>query len=178
MGGVMAKTRHLHEVTFLLTVSNGSISFRSYHSVIREKVYYTLAYRQDGTRKREVLKDFAEVRTRADEILNHLGSSNATVLELTAADSAAYRRARELLDPLKVPIETAAARYAEIHLAMGGVSLMKAVEAYFRLYPRNMKPMFVREVMEGLFTAKRGSGLSTGGMHQDTISRRSGPTKD
>jgi integrase len=165
MGGVMAKTRiptNPDEVTFPLTVSNGSISFRIYHSVIREKVYYTLAYRQDGLRKREVLKDFVEVRTRADEILKHLGSSNAAVLELTAADSAAYRRARELLDPLKVPIETAAARYAEMHIAMGGVPLMKAVEAYFRLYPRNMNPKFVREVMEELFTAKKGSGLSAG----------------
>ncbi len=150
------------EMTFPFTVSNGSISFHIYQSVIREKTYYTIAYRIDGTRKREVLKDFTVVAKRAKEILKKLGSSNASVLELTAADSAAYRRARELLDPLKVPIETAAARYAEMHIAMGGVSLMRAVEAYFRLYPRDRPIRSVREVMEELLKAKKGAGLSEG----------------
>ena len=58
------------------------------------------------------------------------------VLTLKSADRAAYLRAQQFLDPLGVPIETAAAQFAEAKRALGDVPLSQAVEFYLLRHPQ------------------------------------------
>jgi hypothetical protein len=56
-------------------------------------------------------------------------------LTLTSADRAAYLRARQLLDPLGVALETAAAQFADARKALADTPLSHAVEFYVKRHP-------------------------------------------
>lgn len=150
-------------VTFPFTVSDKSVSFKVYRNSVRGTPYFTIAYWQDKVRKREVLKDYGAVRQRAADILNTLGSKDAAVLELTAADVCAHRRTKELAAEVGMPMETAMARFVEAQKLMGpDVPIIKAVEHYLKTYPRNRHIVSVRDVVEELLATKKSSGVSVG----------------
>jgi len=150
-------------VTFPFTVSDKSVSFKIYRTVVRGNPYYTLAYWQDKVRKREVLKEYGAVRQRATDILNKLGSRDAAVLELTAADVCAHRRTKELAAEVGMHMETAMARFVEAQKLLGlDVPIIEAVKLYRKTYPPNRQIVSVREVMEELLATKKSSGVSTG----------------
>ena len=78
-----------------------------YHTPSHGCDSFTLAYWQDGARKRPTFGTFEKAKDEAEAVATRLGNSDADVLTLTSADRAAYLRARQLLDGAGVPIEAA-----------------------------------------------------------------------
>ena len=98
---------------FPLLVKRGSVTVKIYQTPSRGNNPYTLAYDLDGVRKRPTFSDFEVAKTEAESIASRLSSKDSFSLVLTSADTAAYTRARPVLDPLGVAIETAASQFAE-----------------------------------------------------------------
>ena len=77
------------------------------------------------------------------------------MLELRSADKAVYRRARELLDPLGVSLEVAAADYAYIKRILGDTPPSVAAEYFVRKHPNKIELKLVKDVIDELLAAKR-----------------------
>lgn len=64
--------------------------------------------------------------------------SDQDVLKLTSNDRAAYLRARQLLDPLGIPLESVAADYASAKAILGKVTLKEVAEYYLKKNPTKL----------------------------------------
>jgi len=87
------------EITFPYTHSKPgySVSVKIYKTPRDGYDAFTLAYYQDGQRRRVLCNTFESAVEEADDVVKLLGSKDVDVLELRSADKAAYRRAREVL---------------------------------------------------------------------------------
>lgn len=147
-------------VKFPLLVKRGSITVKIYQTPSRGNDAYTLAYYLDGVRKRPTFSDFEVAKTEAESIASRLSSKDSFSLVLTSADTAAYTRARQVLDPLGVAIETAAVQFAEARQRLGDVPLAHAVEFYRKRHPSKIEPKAVKTVVAEFMAAKQADGLS------------------
>jgi site-specific recombinase XerD len=145
---------------FPLTVKRGSATVKIYKTPCRGKIRYTISYWLDGTRKRQTFDDLDRAKTEAASAANQLTSGDLDVLELTGADRAAYLRARQLLDPLGLGIEAAAAELADARKRLGGLSLAHAVESYVRRHQGIVAGKQIAEVVQELLAAKGTDNLS------------------
>ncbi len=132
---------------FLTWFQGGAVSVKIYHTPSHGCDSFTLAYWQDGGRKRVAFNSFQKAKAEAEAVAIRLGNVDADVLTLTSADRAAYLRARQLLDAVGVPIETAAAEFAHVKKLLGGVPLLQAAEFYLKRHPTQIPPRAVEEVM-------------------------------
>ena len=146
--------------SFPIEVKRGSVTVKIYKTPTRGYDAFTVCHYQDGKRKRTLFGDLETARTQAASIATRLGNTDADVLTLTSADTAAYRRARAVLDPLQIPIEAAAAELAEAAKRLQGVSLLRAVEFYVQRHPINTTPQSTPDVVEELLKLKSKDGLS------------------
>ena len=135
-----------------------SVSVKVYQTPRNGYEAFTLAFYQDGQRKRVLCKSVESALAEADEVARRLGSKDVDVIELRSADRAAYRRARELLDPLGVSLEVAAAEYAHIKRLLGKTPPTVAAEFYVRKHPTEIQPKLVKEVVAEFLTAKEADG--------------------
>ena len=83
----------MKKITFPLLVKRGSVSVKIYRTPTNGCESFTLAYYQDGVRKRPTFPTIEAAKDEADVIVNRLGSAEADVLTLASADRAAYLRA-------------------------------------------------------------------------------------
>jgi hypothetical protein len=122
------------EITFPYTYSKPgySVSVKIYQTPRDGYDAFTLTYYQDGQKKRVLCNTIESALKKADDVVKLLGSKEVDVLELRSADRASYKRARELLDPLGVGIEVAAAEYAHIKRLLGDTPPTVAAEYYVR----------------------------------------------
>ena len=121
---------------------------------------YTLVYYQAGQRKRKLCSTFEAALAEADEVAKLLGSKDVDVLELRSADRAAYRRARELLDPLGISIEAAAATIAYCVNVLGDTPPSVAADYYARKHPSKIAAKTVPVVVKEFLEAKEADGCS------------------
>jgi integrase len=152
--------RSVKTITFPFTVARGSVSVKIYRTPSHGCDSFTLAYWQDGVRKRLTFAAFEKAKQEAEAVVGRMASSDANVFTLTNADGAAYQRARQLLDPVGVAIEMAAAEFAAAKARLGDVPLAHAVDYYLRRHPTKMVPRTVAEVIQELLQTKAGDGLS------------------
>ncbi|MEI6078308.1 MAG: site-specific integrase [Verrucomicrobiota bacterium] len=145
---------------FPITVKRGSVSVKIYHTPTRKWDSYTVTHYQDGKRIRALFSDLGKARTEAESIATRLGNVEADVLTLTSADRAGHLRARYFLDPLGIPIETAAMIVAEAVKKLGKTPIMRAVDYYVQKHPVDMEPMKTAEVVKKLMELKEKDGLS------------------
>ena len=145
---------------FPITVKRGSVSVKIYHTPTRNWDSYTVTHYQDGKRVRALFADLGKARTEAETIATRLGNVEADVLTLTSADRAGHLRARSFLDPLGIPIETAAMIVAEAVKKLGNTPIMRAVDYYVLKHPVNMEPQKTSVVVEELLLLKLNDGLS------------------
>ena len=145
---------------FPITVKRGSVSVKIYHTPTRKWDSYTVTHYQDGKRIRALFSDLGKARTEAESIATRLGNVEADVLTLTSADRAGHLRARSFLDPLGIPIETAAMIVAEAVKKLGNIPVMRAVDYYLQMHPVNMKSMKTAEVVKEFLLLKEKDGLS------------------
>ncbi len=143
---------------FPLTIKRGSVTVKIYHRPTKGCSSFTLSYWQDGQRKRPTFSDLSRAKREAETVACKLSSADAAILQLRSGDRAAYLRARELLQPLNVPIEVAVAQFVETKHILGDVPFRQAAEYYVKKNPRNTESKRVREVINEMLTMKRGDG--------------------
>ena len=150
------------EIEFPYTYSKPgySVSVKIYKTPRDGYDAFTLTYYQDGQRKRVLCNTIESALKEADDVVKLLGSKDVDVLELRSADKASYRRARELLDPLGVSIEVAAAEYAHIKRLLGDTPPTVAAEYYVRKHPSKIEHKPVPVVVTELLAAKLADGCS------------------
>lgn len=148
------------EITFPCVVSKGSVSVKIYKTPSHGYDSFTLSYYQDGVRKRPTFPTFQTAKAEADVVVLRLASRNIDVLELTSADRATYLRARQLLDPLGISLEVAAAEYAHVKPMLKGIPLSTAVLYYMRKHHGHVEGKLVKDVVEELLAAKKADGCS------------------
>ena len=145
---------------FPVVVKRGSVRVKIYLTPSHGCDSFTLSYYQDGVRKRPTFAAFETAKAEAEMVASKLSRTDADILTLTSADRAAYLRARQLLDPLQVSLETAAAQFAEARKQLVDVPLSQAVEFYLKRNPTEVERKRVVEVVQELLTAKERDGLS------------------
>ena len=138
----------MKKATFPFTIKRGSVIVKIYSTPSHGSDSFTLSYYQDGVRKRPTFPDFDKAKTEAELVAGRLCSSDSDVLTLTSADRSAYLRARQLLDPLGIPIEAAAAQFVEAKKLLGDSPLSHAVEFYVKRHPTKIPPRAASDVME------------------------------
>src|ERR1039457_680732 len=150
------------EITFPYTYSKPgySVSVKIYKTPRQDYDAYTLIYYQDAVRKRVLFSTFEAALEEADDVVKLIGSKDVDVLELRSAGRAAYKRARELLDPLGVSIEVAVAEYAHIKRLLGDTPPTVAAEYYVRKHPSKIENKPVPVVVAELLAAKLADGCS------------------
>jgi integrase len=148
------------KIAFPHEVKRGSVSIKIYKTPSHGCDSFTLSYYQDGVRKRPTFPTFEQAKREAEIVVGRLAATDADVLTLTSADRAAYQRARQVLDPMKVPIETAAVQFATAATRLGAVPLATAVDFYLKRHPTTIHPHTVKDVVDELLAAKRADNLS------------------
>ncbi len=113
-----------------------------------------------SVRKRPTFPSFQQAKDDADAVVNRLGNWDSDILTLTSADRAACLRARQLLDPFGLAIETAAAQIADARKLLGDVPLTHAVEYHIKRHPVKQEFKPVKVVVAELLAAKRVDGCS------------------
>lgn len=145
---------------FPVTVKRGSAVVKIYFTPSKGCDSFTVAYWNDGKRVRKVYSSFQTAKLEAELAANQLTTGDLDVLTLKSEDRAAYLRALHHLDPIGIPIETAAAEYSEARKQLGDVPLSRAVEHYLRHHPPNIAPRPVDRVIDELLEAKKHDGRS------------------
>lgn len=149
-------------ITFPFEVKRGSVSVKIYRTPTKGCESFTLSYYQDGKRKRPTFAKFEEAEQEARIVAAKLASSNADVLTLTSAGRASYLRAREVLDPLGISLEAAAAEVATLRRILGDTPPTHAAEYFVKRHPTKIEPKSIETVIEELLTTKRQDRLSEG----------------
>ena len=148
------------EFPYTYTKPKCSVLFKIYKTPRQEYDAFTLVYYQESQRKRKLFSTFEAALAEADEVAKLLGSKDVDVLELRSADRAAYRRARELLDPLGISIEAAAATVAYCVKVLGDTPPSVAADYYARKHPSKIVGKTVPVVVKEFLEAKEADGCS------------------
>ena len=159
---------NVKDVTFPYEHVKGSVSVMIYRTPTRGNDAFTIAYYKDGKRVRKLFGSFDEALQEAKHQADLMGSSDARVFTLSAADGAALLRARQFLDPLGIAIEDAASQFAAVFKTLQGTSgcplatPLQAAEYFVKKHPVGLKLMSVAKVTEEMLAAKLNDGLSEG----------------
>lgn len=148
------------EFPYEYTKPKCSVLFKIYKTPRQDYDAFTLVYYQDRERRRKLCSTFEAALAEADEVAKLLGSKDVDVLELRSADRAAYRRAREVLDPLGMSIEVAAVQYAHVVKILGDTPPVTAAEYYARKHPSKIVAKTVPVVVKEFLEAKEADGCS------------------
>ncbi|MCX8156249.1 MAG: tyrosine-type recombinase/integrase, partial [Verrucomicrobiae bacterium] len=141
-------------------VSLGSVTVKIYRTTIQGAVIYQVADYSTGKRRLRSFADETEAVEAAARLARQLAAGDVQAAALAAADAAAYGRAVELLRPSGVPLEVAAATFADAVKALGGNRVMEAVRFYLRHRPDRMAPVPVAQAVHEYITTKAEKGRS------------------
>ena len=150
----------MKKIVFPFEVKRGSVSVKIYRTPSNGCDAYTLAYYQDGVRKRPTFPSFQAANDEAEIVATRLGNADADILTLSSADRAAYLRARQLLDGVGAHIENVAAQFVQAKQLLGNVPLLQAAEYYVKRHPAQIAPRPVIEVVNEMLKDKESDGLS------------------
>ncbi len=114
----------------------------------------------DGKRVRQVFPTLQKAKDVAAEKASQMTTGDLGAAKLTDADSAAYRRAEALLEPVGAALEFAASEYASAVKRLVAVSLSQAVDFHLKRHPVHMEPKMVRAVVDELLKLKESEQLS------------------
>ena len=124
---------------------------------------YTLAYYQDGRRKREYSHDYSAILNRANEVLDDLSQGRPTVEgALKTAERTEFVRAKEMLKSknINLPLDVVARHFAEAVRLLGGDLVIEAAREYAKRHPHKLPQKSVAEVVDEFIEAKRVKGVS------------------
>ena len=136
-------------------VKRGSVVVRIYRTPSHGCESYTLSFYQDGVRKRPTFTTLKQAREEAERIAGRLASTDSYTIKMSSADCASYSRARQLLDPLGIAIETAAAEVADARKRLGDTPLSHVIDDFLRRKAASVAPKAISEVTSEFIEAKR-----------------------
>jgi integrase len=142
------------------TVERGSAVVNIYLTPHDAEDYFTVSYWVDKKRVRHVFPTLQKAKDVAAEKAAQMTAGDIGAAKLTNTDSAAYRRAIALLDPIGVALEFAAADYAAAKKRLAGVSLSHVVDFYLKRHPAETEPIMVRRVVDEMLQFKESEQLS------------------
>ena len=158
----------LKDVTFPYKHVKGSVSVMIYRTPTRGNDAFTIAYYKDRKRKRQLFGSFDEALKEAKHQADLMGSSDARMFQLTAADGATVQAARQHLDPLGIDLVNGAAQLAAVIKVLkkksGGLvaTPLQAAEYYVKKHPIDFQSKPVAKVLTEMLEAKENDGLSDG----------------
>lgn len=156
----IAKPAESNEKKSKWIVERGSARVNIYLTPHGGEDYFTVSYWVDKKRVRQVFPTLQKAKDVAAEKASQMTTGDLGAAKLTNADSAAYRRAVALLEPVGAALEFAASEYASAVKRLGAVSLSQAVDFYLKRHPVHMEPKMVRAVVDDLLKLKESEQLS------------------
>ncbi len=144
-------------------IRQGSVSVIIYKTPSKGYVNYTLAYYQDGQRKREYSADYPAILKRAEEVLDDLNDGKPTVEGvLKAAERTEFVRAKDVLQSrnISLPLDAVARHYAEAVRLLGSDLVIEAAREYAKRHPQTRPQKSVADVVDEFIEAKRAKGVS------------------
>ena len=126
-----------------------------------EYVSFRVAYYDsEGKRRQEAFADYGEADRAARNVVANITQGDAKGLTLTAAERIAYLRAKAALEPLGIPIDTAAQTIAEAVKLMGGNFVMEACRHFARTNGASITKKAVQEIVDELIADKEADQCS------------------
>jgi len=119
---------------------------------------FTLAYYQDGHRRREYSNNYSTILKRANEILDDLRQGKPAVEgALKTAERLEFVRAKENLKSknITLPLDVVARHFAEAVKLLGSDLVIEAAREYAKRHPQKLPQKTVAEVADEFIAAKR-----------------------
>jgi integrase len=160
-------------------IKRGSVSVIIYKTPSKGYVNYTLAYYQDGHRKREYSADYPAILKRAEEVLDDLNDGKPMVEGvLKTAERTEFVRAKNVLQSRNValPLDVVARHYAEAVKLLGNDLVIEAAREYAKRHPVKLPLKSVVAVVDEFIEAKRAKGVSR--RYMEDLVYRLGQFKD
>lgn len=135
-------------------IKNGNSLVRIYRYENKGHPEFKVSFYQGGKRKLETFADYADARKRAGAVNDSVANGELEAAALSRDERILFFRAVENLKKIDVPLDIAAAEYAEARGALGDVPLRDAV----RFWVRNnaaLKAKTVQEVVDELIDSKQ-----------------------
>lgn len=129
----------------------------------KEKTYTEFKlvyYGADGKRRFETFSDYADAKTRADNVTSTFSRGDAQALTLTSDDRLVYLRAADAVKPTGLTLDIAAALFAEVHRRLNGRSPLEAADFFVKRHPTKVSDKTVTEVVKELVESKKADGAS------------------
>ena len=124
---------------------------------------FTLAYYQDGHRRREYSNNYSTILKRANEVLDDLRQGKPAVEgALKTAERLEFVRAKENLKSknITLPLDVVARHFAEAVKLLGSDLVIEAAREYAKRHPQKLPQKTVAEVADEFIAAKRAKGVS------------------
>ncbi len=144
--------------TTKITRGNVTLRIRHDHQTVAGKSYpqFSFAYYLGGKRILRRLADFDEAKREAELVATKMANDEQEALKLSPADRASYVQACGFLKPTNIPLNLAAAEYADaVKRLPSGVALREAVNFFLKRNPTCYPKRKVSEVVEELLQAKQ-----------------------
>ena len=103
-----------------------------------------------GIRRLRGFTDAGEARREAEKIARQLSTGNATAASMKNSEAASFGRAIELLKPVGISLEVAAANYGKAFEILGQDSIIEAAAFYARHRADKIERRRVAEVVKEL----------------------------
>lgn len=113
-----------------------------------------------GARRLRSFADAGKALAEAERLARLLAAGEAHAAQVGGRELAGYGRAVELLRPTGIPLEVAAAHYAEAVKVLGGDRILEAARFFASRDPDRLPPKTVEEVVAELLTVKEARGAS------------------
>ncbi len=144
---------------FPVEVRRGSIVVRIFRQ--KEAGVFTVAYYEDGQRKRVSFGDLADAREEADNTADRLSRSNSSSLILNGSDLAEYAMARECLNRVGARLDIAASEYSQAMSVLNGRgTLLEAVRYFCACRAGEVIPIRTQALVDDLIKAREANHAS------------------
>lgn len=155
-------------------IRRGSVSVTIYETPTKGYPNYTLAYYQDGRRKREMSADHLALRNRAAEVLDDLsGGRSPETGALKASERNEFVRAKTALSKVsgiiksRLPVDVAALHYAQAVEILGDDLVIEAAREYTKRHPAKLPLINVADLATEFLEEKEKQGRSE--RHLETL---------
>jgi len=142
-------------------VRAGSTEVSIYESLVRRRKRFTLAFYRGGVRQRRTFANLEKAKVEARRVAASLQNGLHEGTDLTHADVAAYRAARQMLESTGVPLVSVVEEYLRCRSMLDGAPLLPALSDYVRRNRGVRAGVTVPELVKEFLEAKAQDGASS-----------------
>ncbi|MEO6848094.1 MAG: hypothetical protein ABI443_10715 [Chthoniobacterales bacterium] len=142
------------------TLKKGSSIVKIYQEKKPSGIYFRVVYHIAGKRHRSNFTSAEDAHTEAIAKVAQLGRGDIDALQLNGKDRLTYGRALDAVREFDVPLDSAAAEYAQARKVLDGNSLIEAARFYMRHHGKGLTPKMVSEAVKEFKQAKLTAGRS------------------